>query len=442
VISQFPAARRPRGPARVLARNPTQVAWVAIWLSFLVFTGLLTAGIAAGLHYVATAVQPAAATLTTADGIVLLQEPSWPLPEAVRTGQALHSGDLLSTDAISRAQLRFPDGSTVYVQPGTQVQLTWLRVNRYQWLSAARRYIDLDLRTGRLEAQVPRYPTDDSRFRVTAFGTQVTIPEGTTDVWLSEPRSDVASDPSTTTPFTNSCCATQVLTQTGEAVVQGSGSAPLLLHGNQRTIVPMGGVPAGALAPTWNLLFNPTFSSISDGIPDGWLAPRFDPDPQHVHVAVVSGATPFLHLWSSGSNGQGPRGVYFRQEIDRDVQNFLEVDLIVSFRIHAQSLPGGGMAGTEYPFKVAVDYVPRSDPKGDTTWFQGYYITPGSGQFVVSAEAAQVATGQWFTPSPNGEGTLRLSALPDPPIKINWVEFSASGWDFDTDVREVRLVAR
>jgi hypothetical protein len=37
---------------------------------------------------------------------------------------------------------------------------------------------------------------------------------------------------------------------------------------------------------------------------------------------------------------------------------------------------------------------------------------------------------------------MRLSTLPDPPVYIKWVEFSASGHDFDTEVREVRLLAQ
>jgi hypothetical protein len=59
----------------------------------------------------------------------------------------------------------------------------------------------------------------------------------------------------------------------------------------------------------------------------------------------------------------------------------------------------------------------------------------------VDDNSQQVDQGQWF-PASSSVGEMRLSDLPDPPVFIKWVEFSASGWDFDTEIQEVRLLAQ
>lgn len=423
-----------------MARNPIAFAWAVIWLSMLLFAGAAAAGVAAGLHYVATALMPASAVLLSTSGTVLVQEPTWVRPGVVHENQPLASGDRVVTDTTARAQIRFADGSTVTVQPGTELLLTSLRQNRYHWLSGPRRLIDLTLDQGRLEAAVPSFPANGSAFRIHALGTTVSIPEGTTDIWLSQPRTALETASPTAAPFTNSCCATQVLTQNGTAIVQGSGASAVTLQGDQRATVPMGGVPYASAHADWDLLVNGSFQSQSNGLPDGWdlsIDPPNQQSAQHVALTNTSDG-PDLHLWSTGA-GSNHRGIYFQQELNRDVRDFLHLNLLVNFRINAQSLPGGGIQGSEFPFRVSVRYISRAGQ--ETTWFHGFYNTPAEGAYYVDGNAQQVPLGQWF-PHPSGDYVLSLSDLPDPPVFIEWVQFSASGWDFDADVHEVRLLAQ
>jgi hypothetical protein len=444
VITPLPTASPGRGPAGALARDPLRVAWTVIWLSLGVFLVLLATAVGAGAHYVATALQPQAAALTSATGTVLVSKPTYPQPFAAQPNQTLQAGDSIQTDTNSNATavLQFSDGSTVMLEPGTQLRLTTLRSNRYTVLSGPRRMIRLELQTGKLEATVTRYPANGSLFQVSSLGSAITIVDGTTDVWLSQPRTSAPIPAATpaSAPFTNSCCATQVLTQSGSALVQAPGGNATL-QGDERATVPMGGAPFMAPHANWDLLVNPTLQPGKNGYPDVWepTPPSFDltdGTPQN-HVAMAGGAQPYVHLWSTNSQ-EHHESLSFRQELDRDVRDFLNLDLEVSFKINAQSLSGGGYDGTEYPFRVAVDYF---DAKGDEqTWFQGFYIVPPSGNSTVRA-AVQVPVGQWY-PQQAGDGVMRLSTLPDPPVYIKWVEFSASGHDFDTDVREVRLLAQ
>lgn len=442
MISHLPTAPQTRGPAGVLAREPLRTAWVVIWLSLAVFVGLLGAATVAGIRYVSTAVKPQSAMLISTTGTVFAQKPIWPRPFSAQSNQVLTSGDSVQTDANSNATavIQFSDGSTVRLQPGTKLQLTDLRSNRYSLLSGPRRLIQLDLEAGKLEADVTRFANSDSQFRITSLGSVVDISAGTTDVWLSQPRTaaPVPASAPTAAPFTNSCCATQVLTENGTASVRAPGGT-ITLGGDQRVTVPMGGAPILAPHPNWDLLVNPSLQPGKNGTPDVWDPPSFDitdGSPQN-HFAMIGGAAPMVHLWSNDSRQQH-ESISFRQEIDRDVRDFLNVDLAVSFKINAQDLSGGGFDGTEYPFRVSVDYL---DSKGnEQIWFQGFYILPPSGNSIVRA-ARQVAPGVWYPQQP-GQGVMRLSALPDPPVYIKWVEFSASGYNFDTDVREVRLLAQ
>ena len=442
MITQLPTASPGRGLAGALARDPIRVAWIVIWLSLAAFVVLLTGAGAAGAHYVATAVQPASAMLISSSGTVLAQKPIWPRAFAAQPNQVLSSGDIIQTDTNSNATatLQFSDGSTVRLEPGTELQLTKLRTNRYSLLSGSRRLIVLALHTGKLEAAVTKYPDNGSQFQVRSLGNVISISDGTTDVWLSEPRTGapIPGVRPLAAPFTNSCCATQVLTQNGSATVLAPGGSATL-HGDERATVPMGGAPFMAPHAKWDLLVNPTLQPGTNGYPDVWNTPQFDitdSTPQQ-HYALIRGAAPIIHLWSANSN-QHHESISFRQEIDRNVRDFLNLDLQVSFKIDSQSLSGGGYEGTEYPFRVAVDFV---DAKGaEQIWFQGFYINPPTGNSIVRA-ARQVPAGEWY-PSQPGQGVMRLSALPDPPVYIKWVEFSASGHNFDTEVREVRLLAQ
>ncbi len=428
MITPLPTAAPVGSLDKVRAQHPLRFAWAVIWLSFAVLVVMLTFAVRAGIIYISTAMSPQTATLVAANGIVLVQEPTWDRPGTVHPDQVLNQGDLIQTDATASAQINFFDGSTVYLQPGAQVRITEMQSNRYSVLSQQSRYVTLSLEQGKLEAKVAPYTGSDSHFVVTTFGATVTIPSGTSDVWLSQPHAN-----------TNSCCATQVLTQIGKSTVTGSGDQAVVLNGDQRTTVPMGGVPLGALAPTWDLLANGTFQSQSLGLPDVWDL-RLDPDTLDAanYVSFVPGPTPMLRLRSTGAD-QGHHGVYFQQDLSRDVRDFLRIDLVVKFRILNQDLPGGGIQGSEYPFRVTVDYIGRSG--GETQWFHGFYILPASGKYVVDDNSQQVDQGQWF-PASSSVGEMRLSDLPDPPVFIKWVEFSASGWDFDTEIQEVRLLAQ
>lgn len=449
-----------------MARNPLRVAWTVIWLSLVLFLLLLVAATATGAHYVATALQPRTATLISTTGTVLAQKPVYPQPFAAQPNQVLQSGDSIQTDTNSNATavVQFSDGSTVLLEPGTELQLTTLRSNRYTLLSGPRRVIDLALQTGKLEAAVTKYPANGSHFQVTSLGSVVTIADGTTDVWLSQPRTNapIPGVIPTSAPFTNSCCATQVLTQNGSAIIQASGGSATLL-GDERATVPMGGVPFMAPHANWDLLVNPSLLPGKSGTPDVWTGPNLDTTDAILnhHVAMEGGSTPFVHLWSTNSQ-QHHESISFRQELDRDVRDFLNLDLEVSFKINSQGLSGGGFDGTEYPFRVAVDFI---DAKGaEQIWFQGFYIAPATGNAIVRA-ACQVPAGAWYPQESgrsdirlvnlpdhgsaisnaacaSGQSDMRLSTLPGPPVYIKWVEFSASGHDFDTDVREVRLLAQ
>jgi hypothetical protein len=416
---------------------------MVIWLSLVAFLAVVVLVALSGARYIATAVQPQSAALISSNGTVLAKKPIWPQPFAAQPNQALNAGDIVQTDTNSNATavIRFFDGSTVMLEPGTELKLKALQSNRYGWLSGPRRLIDLELQAGKLEAAVSKYSADGSHFRVASLGSVISITDGTTDIWLSQPRTNTPLPTATPTsaPFTNSCCATQVLTQNGSAAVEAPGGA-VTLHGDERTTVPMGGAPILAPHANWDLLVNPSLQPGKDGYPDAWNTPPAsdltDGAPQN-HFAIISGTSPYVHLWSANSR-EHHESISFRQELNRDVRDFLNLDLQVSFKINAQSLSGGGYDGTEYPFRVAVDFL---DSKGDEqTWFQGFYILPASGNSAVRA-ALQVPAGQWYPQNPS-QGTMRLSSLPDPPVYIKWVEFSASGHDFDTDVREVRLLAQ
>ncbi|MCL4545217.1 MAG: hypothetical protein M1118_11570 [Chloroflexi bacterium] len=435
--ASLPSSRRSR-PTNIL-----RVAWIAIWLGCCVFLLIVSGSVYAVIHYLSTAWEPRQATISAISGSVLVQKPTWARPAPASRDQHLGDGDRLWTgkDNQSFATVQFWEGSELHVGPHTEITVVRLRSNRYQLLSTERRLVVIALDSGRVEASVVKFDSQQSRFSVVSLGTTVQVVDGTTDVWLTQPHAvNDSGGNSRSAPFTISCCSTQVLTLDGQAVVSAPGGETVL-NGNQRATVPMGGAPITADHASWDLLVNWSLQPGTDGLPEGWHV-GFDP-PQPLgqygnHLSYASGTNPYLHLFSVGSNSQH-RAVSFTQQINRDVQDFLNVKLELAFRINAQSLPGGGLAGSEYPFRVSVDY--RDSNGAEHRWFHGYYILPPEGSYIADPQSQRVVAGKWYTAS-SPQTDLVLSDLPDPPVFVYSVEFSASGWDFSTDVREVRLVAQ
>ncbi|MCL4541656.1 MAG: FecR family protein, partial [Chloroflexi bacterium] len=428
-----PLPTQPRHPTGSLDPSFTiRRAWFVLWTGFAMFViSIVVAGYLT-IHYLATSWQPRHAVVAGVSGTVLLQEPTWPRPAPIHEGQRLANGDILwtSTESSAFATVSFWEGSQLMLGPGTMIKIVHLRSNRYRVFSSTRRSIMIELRTGRVETSVTKFDSPESSFTIASLGTTVSVFDGTTDVWLTQPHAVTDTGNNLhRAPFTISCCSTQVLTLDGEATVLAPGGTAIL-HGNQRATVPMGGAPITADHASWDLLVNWSLQPGTNGLPEGWQV-SFDP-PQPIldyrnHLAYRGSTARYLHLFSANSKSQH-RAISLTQVINRNVQDFLNLKLEVTFRILSQSLPGGGIAGSEYPLRISVDYLSK-DGK-EQRWFHGYYVKPPSGPYIADPQAQEVTAGRWYeTGMP--QTTLVLSDLPNPPVYVYSVEFSASGWDFN-----------
>ncbi|MEO0563800.1 MAG: hypothetical protein AAF125_16970 [Chloroflexota bacterium] len=143
------------------------------------------------------------------------------------------------------------------------------------------------------------------------------------------------------------------------------------------------------------------------------------------------GETNCVHLF-------GPSGQVGRPVTD---YNFLEVR--TTFYIESHSLVVCGVAGSECPMMLLMDYI---DENGDSNqWFHGFYANSAPGtdfpQTCVSCSTdhKQINTETWYTYESGNLFTL----LPEGarPASILNVRFYASGHDYDVRVSDVSLIA-
>ena len=122
------------------------------------------------------------------------------------------------------------------------------------------------------------------------------------------------------------------------------------------------------------------------------------------------------------------------QAIDKDVRDFTSLELHVSVRLLEQSLPGGGYLSSEFPIIVRLDY---KDPNGnDAFWTHGFYFKdPIENWPIIDGE--KIPRLVWYPyESPNVMEELGEPAL------ITSVRIYASGWDYQSMVSEVQLLAK
>ncbi len=397
-----------------MTQNRERLAWIILLVSFALCIAIAVGTPLGVRQFLLTAtrrqgilLQPQKGTLSLQRGgrgdFLALRDPTWDVPER----------SVVMTDSAAQAILTFQspgrDSETVataQLYGGTQVAVLAARSPRFR-MSPLPHRVTLRVDTGRVRVTV--LPTNERESEAT----------------LRTPHLTAQLAPGSYEVRTVSAL-TEFIVREGEAQVTDSRGQTLLLESAQRTIVQFGSTAPRVLPAARNLLVNGDFRQpLSVGWEDYFV------EAGEVRVSTVAGR-PAAHFFRDGI---GHAEVGIRQVLNYDVQDFTSLVLHLNVMVRGQSLPGCGMAGTECPIIVKVEY--RDVFGGDRDWLHGFYSIPKAETDYLYWWSEQIPLQTWV--SYDSENLMELNP---PPALIKAVTIYASGHAFDALVTEVELLAQ
>lgn len=311
------------------------------------------------------------------------------------------------------------------VYSNTSVDLVTASAPRFN-VSSAEQILELNLENGRLQLTLPER-------RGRPFVTTVATPQGRV----------VIRDPGQYHLEANSE-ETQVVVQEGRATVMAAGETLGLLPDQRAELYP-GVAPAGPLDPERNLIENGDFNDRFDNWQIyKWYLELVDQPEGKLEIISVAGDPALRAI----REGQGHADVELRQFINQDVTDFNSLLLEIDFRIVGQTLSVCGVAGSECPLIVRIEY---DDLNGNSQiWWQGFYATgeidpeetPDSCTTCPSPRFVhyKVTPGQFSSFQAELIESLSQQGFL-PPSRINRVILVSSGHSFEVEVLNVALIA-
>jgi len=397
---------------QTMRRKPERLAWIILLTSFVVFCGLMV-GIPLGIRwYVINAAIVHPTALTVIRGTVLVEMPNMGNPIGVREAmEEVPEGSVVKTDSTSQAFLKLFEDSTVTLYNETQVKLLRTRSPRFG-LSPKPDSIVLLVKGGRVRVGVAPAMHSPLDLRVQTPHAEARLEEGGYSIEVTNERS-------------------QVVVRYGRATIIAAEGTVTLEQG-ERATVEMGRAPVGPLPAEQNLLVNGNFEG---ELSPAWVPYNIQVDPKEPSgtVEIVTEGDRRAARFFRGGGARNHCETGIRQRVDKDVRDFTSLKLHLSVKLINQSLPGGGYLSSEFPIIVRLDY---KDPYGnDQFWTHGfYYKDPIQNWPILNGE--KIPRYIWY---PYESGNLMESDAK--PVYITSLTIYASGWEYESMVSDVELLA-
>jgi hypothetical protein len=398
-----------------MRKNPERLAWIILSTAFALFC-FLVLSIPLGIRwYVINATQVHKTSLAAVRGTVQVQEPEADVPFAVTTTQDdVPEGSTITTDATSQAFVEFFEDSTLHLYNKTQVIIHKTQSPRFG-LSSKPNTIVLEVTGGRVRIGVAPSMESPMSFQVQSPHAAVELEEdGSYSVEVSSEE-------------------LHLTVRDGQAKVTAMGKVVKLGQG-ERTTVEIGREPLGPLPAERDLIVNGDFK---EPLTTGWEAYHEQDNPDEVSgkaEIITFGDRQAVRFWRMGkATGHGETGII--QTIDKDVRDFTSLELYISVRLLDQSLAGGGHLSSEFPIIVRLEY---RDPNGnDNFWTHGFYFKDPTENWPIK-NGEKVPRYVWYPyESPN-----LMEELDVKPATITSIRVYASGWDYQSMVSQVQLLAK
>lgn len=323
-------------------------------------------------------------------------------------------GTVIRVDETSEAVVEFFDHSFMRLFSGCTVRVERSRSPRYA-SSPLPNAVHLNLSGGRFRIGTAMSLNAPLEFEVeTLHAVAVLDADGDYAVEASNDRSEISA-------------------YRGHAQILAAGQK-VDLGARERTQVAFGEPPEPAVGVARNLVVNGGFA---ESLSNGWRVfneqgtDGGDVDGR-VEVVVDEGRRA-VKLSRTGGQGNHCETV-LEQTIDRPLPDPV-TSLIVraTVKLSYQSLSGGGYLSSEYPLMIRLSY--RDVYDSDAEWIQGFYYQNIAGN--PTTYGLQFPRDRWLL----FESENLLESLPVRPFKIMRLRVYASGWDYESLISDISLVA-
>ncbi|MBI3363151.1 MAG: hypothetical protein HY023_18775 [Chloroflexi bacterium] len=352
------------------------------------------------------------------------------------------------SDGVVDRLADIPEGSRIQTDDGSQATLSFYSSNNHDSIGSAQIYGGTAIRLTTIRS--PRFASSPRGHRIvldmTAGRVRVSISPGTSRplaITLQTPQGLVLLDQMGSYSVEVNGQETQVTVREGQATALANGGATVAKT-NQRTVMPTGKQPLGALPPERNLLASDGFAG-SLGTVWSVYQNQYDPaDRPGLVDESSSRGRPAAHFLRDGRNwGQ----IGLRQELNRDVRDIRELRLHLAALILQQDLTKCGSLGSECPVMAKIEFLDTSGTRRE--WLQGFYSDSNFlGDVPTSCVTCPPPTGPhiripkatWYIyDSPNLIDQMNRAGLT--PASIISISIYASGHLFESMVSEVELLA-
>jgi hypothetical protein len=398
-----------------MRRNPERVAWAVLLSAFAAFCLVVVAVPIGGRWYVQNAHAKQDATVESLVGTIVVEPPVGAGPTPLSKGQSktISEGTIIRVDETSEAFVTFFN-HTLRLFPGTTIRLDRLRSPRYR-VGVLPDTVQLSLVGGQvivgtalgLEHNLDfRVRTLHGEFRLDADGSYILEARNErSEITVYRGHSEVAA---------------------AETVMQ--------LEAGQRTQVDLNQPPRPATSAARELVTNGSFR---EPLTVGWRAfndqgsDGGDVDGR-VEI-VVDEDRPAARFLRTGGHGNHCETV-LEQTINRQLSEpITSLKVRAWVKVRYQSLSGGGYMSSEYPLMIRIRY--RDFYDSETEWIQGFYYENVAGTPTMHGQ--EIPRDRWY---PFESGNL-LDILPVRPYRIISIQVYASGWDYDSLISDVHLIA-
>jgi len=395
---------------QLAAKRRERQAWIVLLAAFCVFI-LMSTLIPFALHrYYVHATVAKEGTLEVVTGTVRIGHRGATADVAADSGAPILEGYTIKTDNTSRALITLFDGSTILVFENCEFSVELLRRSRFTQETTQ---VVLNERQGRLRIGVAPATTRQQRFLVKTPHADIALDDGSHAVEVGQQ-------------------GTALSVRAGSGVVSALKSTVSVAAGQRSTVAP-GQAPSAAGPAALDLVLNSSFTQRDVG----WTARteveagRGDDISGQTIFQTDADAMSVRFVRRGSKNSHGENGVY--QAINRDVSDFVTLKLSLDFRLIYQSLSGGGYLGSEYPLMALVTY--RDEAGTQVTWARGFYYQNDAGYPTTVGE--QMPVDVWI---PYEKDLKSLEGYPT-PYRLLSVEVLASGWDYESLVKSVSILA-
>ena len=413
----------PADPVAKWRQNPERLAWFVLLGSFTIFV-ILAITIPLTVRYVmryATASQEARLEPTLGS----LHFYSSPAAEAVAVTsikEGIGEGSrIVAAEESTQGSLVFISDGTNTVLGSVQLyagaELEVLRVRRPLFASSPEPYF-ARLRLVKGQARIF---SNSEEVDVRPLRVELETPHGVISLNAGSYQVSVGEEQS------------EVTVRSGRAVLSHVNDGSITINAEQSAWMTASDFAHEPEPAARNLLRNGDFSEPEL---DAWQTNIIAKDVVPGIVKVDEGDGRWVALFFRDGEDNVPTEVGITQIVEKDVHVYDALSLQLDVKLLHQSLPGAGYLSTEFPLRVEVTYT---DIYGKVlTWGHGFYYRDPENENWQIIGGEKIPPYSWYTyQSPN---LLELLAETR-PARINSVRIYASGWNYQSMVSEVYLIA-